>query len=148
MRQTAPAVVARGLPLPEVKSMEPGGDVPFVVAGGNPSGAKSVAAIPFVTRDRGFHTPRASITLDARLAPGEPLGIFGEMGELVVTIAGQSPSRVLACDLAGGFAEDITAHAVCDGGRIALPGDTLRRIGTRQNPTGDDSSPGLVLEFA
>ena len=147
IRQTAPAVVARGLPLPEVKSMEPGGDVPFVAAGGNPSGAKSVAAIPLVTRDRGFHTPRASIALDARLAPGEPLGIFGDIGELSVTIAGRSPSRVLACDLAGGFAEDITARTVFGGGRLTLPGDELSRIGTRQNPTGDDSSPGLVLEL-
>ena len=148
MRQLAAAVVARGMPLPAVKSMEPGGDIPFVVAGRNPSGAKSVAAIPRVTRERGFHTPRAAVTLDARLEPGAQLGVFGELGELTVTTAGRRPARVLACDLAGGFPEDITSVAVCSGDRITLPGATLSRIGTRQNPTGDASSPGLVLETA
>ena len=148
LRQTAPAVVARGLPLPEVKSMEPGGDVPFITAGGNPSGAKSVAAIPLVTEERGLHTPRASVALDARLEAGEPLGVFGELGELAVTIAGRRPSRVFACDLAGGCDEDITPFAQFDGGRLVLPGEVLARVGTRQNPTGDSSSPGLVLRLA
>lgn len=145
LRQSAPAVVSRGLPLPEVRSMDPSGDVPFVVAGQNPNGAKSVAAVPLVTSDRGFHTPRASVTLDARLESGEPLGVFGEFGELTVTLAGRRPSRVLACDLAGGSPEDITSCAVYDGDRITLPGDALTRIGTRQNPTGDTSSPGLYI---
>jgi hypothetical protein len=148
MRQTAPAVVARGIPPPEVRSMEPGGDVPFVVAGGNPSGAKSVAAIPLLTQERGFHTPRASVFLDAGLEKGEPLGVFGEIGELTVTVADSIPSRITVCDLAGGSPEDVTARAEFGGGRIVLPGDVLRRVGTRQNPTGDASSPGLVLELA
>lgn len=125
--------------------MEPGGDVPFVVAGQNPNGAKSVAAVPLVTSDRGFHTPRASVTLDARLEFGEPLGVFGEIGELTVTISGSRPSRVLACDLAGGSPEDITDIVSYGGDRITLPGDALARIGTRQNPTGDTSSPGLFV---
>ena len=146
--QTAPAVVARGLPLPIVKSLEPGGDVPFVAAGRNPNGAKSVASIPLLTQEKGFHTPRASVALDARLAPEEPLGVFGVFGELVVTLAEGRPSRVTACDLAGGYAEDITAATVFSGGRLTLDGETLSRIGTRQNPTGDSSSPGLVLELS
>ena len=148
IRQTAPAVVSRGFPLPEVRGMDPGGDVPFVAAGRNPNGAKSVAAIPIVTQDGGFHAPLASVALDARLERGEPLGVFGEFGELSVTVAGGRPSRVLACDLAGGGAEDITAQVDCGGGRIVLPGKVIDRIGTRQNPTGDESSPGLVLELA
>ena len=148
IRQTAPAVVSRGLPLPEVRSMDPGGEVPFVAAGRNPNGAKSVAAIPIVTQDRGFHTPLASVALDARLERGEPLGVLGEFGELSVTVAGGRPSRVLACDLAGGGAEDITAQVDCGDGRIVLSGEVIGRIGTRQNPTGDESSPGLVLELA
>ena len=147
VRQTASAVVTRGLPLPEVTSLEADGDVPFVTAGRNPNGAKSVAAVPRVTRAKGFHTPRAAVALDAALAVGEPLGVFGDFGELsVTTVAGMS-AHVVARDLAGGPEDDITAATVRSGNRLTWPGEPLRHIGTRQNPPGDPSSSGLVIKL-
>lgn len=147
IRQTAPAVVTRGLPLPEVRSLETDGELPFVTAGRNPSGAKSVAAVPLVTQSRGFHTPRAAVMLDAALAEGEPLGVFGAFGELTVITTADPSAHVVVRDLAGGPEEDITAATVRAGNRMTWSGDLLRRIGTRQNPAGDPSSPGLVIEL-
>ena len=147
IRQTAPAVVTRGLPLPTVTSAEADGSVPFVTAGRNPTGAKSVAAIPLVTRAKGFHTPRAHVELDAQLAPGEPFGVFGTFADLTVTVAAGAGMRVLAGDLAGGGREDITDACRIEKDRLTLPGALLARLGSKQNAPGDLSTPGALVEL-
>lgn len=147
IRQTAPAVVSRGLPLPDVTSAEADGSVPFVTAGRNPSGAKSVAAIPLLTQKKGYHTPRANVVLDARLSCGEPFGAFGVFSALTVTVDAPQDARVLAADLAGGERTDITESCPREKDRLTLPGGLLARLGRAQNAPGDPSSPGVLVEL-
>ena len=53
--------------------------------------------------------------------------------------------RILAKDILGGYAVDITAKCMRTAGKIVLSGDELAKIGLSQNPPGDDSEPGVVV---
>lgn len=144
--QRCPAVVARGLPLPDVASAAK--ETPIVAASRNPeTGALSVASLPFLTDGKGRHTPSAEITLDAALSPDAPLGVFGDCGAVVLR-DGAAGRRIRARDLAGEAAHDITSLCRREGGKVALPGDVLARIGRERNPSGDCSSPGVVVSVA
>lgn len=134
--QTAPARVARGLPLPEVKA---DGDRPYVTCSRHPNGALAVGALPLVRNGR-LETPRADVALDAVLAAEQPLGVFGLFGSLSLKAVG---GRMFAADLAGGAVHDITADVVRSGGRLTLPGELLSRIGKENDR--DASLPGVLV---
>ena len=141
--QVAPACVTRGLPLPEVKGRD--GEVPFVIGSRHPCGALSFAALPLLDPTRMSYTPKADVHFDAALEIGSPVGVFGRFESLV--LADQAGGRqIVAHDILGGEVVDITALCRRAAGRIALPGDELLRIGSSQNPPGDDSEPGVVVE--
>ena len=92
-------------------------------------------------------TPATEITLDAALSPDAPLGVFGDCGAVVLR-DGAAGRRIRARDLAGEAAHDITSLCRREGGKVALPGDVLARIGRERNPSGDCSSPGVVVSVA
>jgi len=141
--QSAPAVVTRGLPLPEVKGTD--GEVPYVLASRHPNGALAVSVMPVLDQHKGSYTPLADIRLDAVLEPGVPLAVFGVMRSLSLA-DGTGGASVFARDLCHGKWIDVTLLCRRTEGRIVLPGEELAKIGASQNPSGDDSEPGALVE--
>jgi len=141
--QTAPAVVSRGLPLPQVRGVT--GEVPYVLASRHPNGSLAVAAMPVLDQHKGSYTPQAEVTVEAALEFGVPLAVFGHVKDLSLA-DGTDGGNVVVRDLLGGAAVDVTSRCRREAGRITLPGDELSRIGTSCNPDGDDSQPGVIVE--
>lgn len=152
LKNSAPARFARSLPLPEVKPDEHH-DVPYVMCARYPEGAVSIGT-QGRTRDRRFWTPLCDITVDASAAGCSKLpyagvfGIFGEYGTLTIrTPLAQAGKRVLAQDLLGDAAEDVTDQVVMGGGELKLSGEFIHRIGTAAAHANDVSDPGLILKI-
>ncbi len=141
--QGAPARVARNMPLPEVD----GDERPYVVACRNPNGAVSVAALPRISSKRGFYRPLAKVNLEVHSLQA-PIGIFGSYRTLVLRFPGDASGlRILAQDLAGDQAFDITGQVTCDGMNITIDGKLIDRVGRSNASPGDLSEPGLVLKL-
>lgn len=145
LRQVAPSVVSRGLPLPEVRCGN--GERPLVCASRSPdTGSLAVASLPMLTVAKGRHTPQADVFLDAALSRSTPLGIFGDITS--VTVQDGAPSaRVFARDLAGGADVDITDRCRRSMNMLTIPGEALSAIGRSANPSEDCSSPGVVVSL-
>lgn len=141
-RQGAPARVSRGLPLPEVTSER---EPPFVLAGRFPNGAVAVATQGRTLHGTNWFFPPTDMTLQLGAASG-PIGIFGHYRTL--TLKSGTPFgkvRLLAHDLAGEKAEDITSQVMINGNTLTLPGGLIDEVGLRAASKGDISDPGLVL---
>ena len=141
--QTGPAVLSRGLPLPSVKTRE--AEAPFVAACRHPNGALAVGAFQRMTGGR-FFTPLADVTVEATLDVGKPLGVFGTFGSLTVKTAVRG-CRVFARDLAGGPTLEITSKTNVEGGRLAIDGGELARVGSMAAPS-EPSAPGALVWIA
>ena len=137
VEQRAPAVVARGLPLPEVRGRA--GDVPFVLASRNPSGALAVGALPRLLPGKGLHTPPADVRLDATLEAGRPLGVFGGFASVTVRVDGPV-GAVRVRRMSGGPERDIAAACSVEGGWLRIPGEALALGGC------DRSIPAVRVE--
>jgi len=141
--QTAPARVSRGMALPEVDSgMEP---APYVIASRNPNGAVAVATLPRMSTGKGIYFPEVDVSIE--ICDGSrAVGIFGRYKSLKLKLSEEvGKCRVLAQDLAGDRAVDITERVKLEGETIILPGHLLRRVGLSAASEGDISEPGLVL---
>jgi hypothetical protein len=89
--------------------------------------------------------PACDVTLSVADAPG-PYGVFGYFDSL--TLASDKPfhgNRVLAQDLAGDKAIDISSMVQVQGENLYIPGKVIRRIGLHSATPGDISAPGLVI---
>lgn len=140
MTQRAPAVIARGLPLPDVQVAS--GRCPFVVASRNRNGATAVCIVPRVHQGDDDCLP--DVSLDYSAGSGAPLAIFGCVRS--VSVSDDSAVRsVLAADLADGEWHDISSCVSRISGRMILDGTILNRIGREKNPPGDFSSPGVKI---
>jgi len=141
--QQAPAITARGLPLPTVHVEE--GPEPFVVAARHPNGAVSVATLPRIATERGYIEPLADVTVEIG-AGNAPVGIFGVYNTLTLRLSEPLGSRrIWAQDLKGSTASDISSRVIRDPMAITLSGDLLREVGLSAADAGDLSHPGLVL---
>jgi hypothetical protein len=145
VRQSAPAVMARNMPLPKV---EIEGDAPFVMATTFPNGAVGVATEGRVKPTDGWHHPRARVTLEMPDS-GKPVGIFGHYDELVLTFKEKlNPgSKVWAQDLLADQATDVTGQVKISGNTLTVSGDLIDEVGTSAGSEGDTSAPGLVLQI-
>lgn len=144
VRQVSPAVVARGMELPGVKSMEAGGAVPYVVAAKYPNGMASVAALPRSYGGTAYMFPKAEVSIDWTLEPGKAAGLFGHFGAVKMKCAGAS--RIYASDLAGGVEHDVTHLVKTEGGVLTVPGGIVSKIG--KEAAKDESWPGMLLRMA
>lgn len=141
-RQGAPARASRGLPLPEVTS---DGEPPFVVAGRFPNGAVAVATQGRTLEGKNWFFSPTDVTLQLGSASG-PIGIFGRYRSLTLQSAAPlGDVRILAQDLAGVQAEDITSQVTIKANTLILPGALIEKVGLRAASQGDTSDPGLVL---
>ena len=142
--QGAPAVLARNMELPVVSSDR---EKPFVFTARFPNGAVAVGAQERTSPERAWYMPHSSVTINAGNAPG-PFGVFGHYKSLTFEfLHAPSGKRVLAQDLAGNEALDITAMTSKVGNSVTINGDLLRRIGLLAGTSGDLSSPGAVVAF-
>jgi hypothetical protein len=142
VRQGAPACLARNIGLPVVKAK---GERPFVFATRFPNGAVAIAAQERTQVGNAWYMPSCEVTLSVADASG-PYGVFGYFDSL--TLASDKPlhgKQVLAQDLAGDEAIDISSMVEAQGKNLYIPGDVLRRIGLHKATPGDISAPGLVI---
>jgi hypothetical protein len=146
---SAPATVARGLPLPTI-SLASGTVKPYVIASRNPNGAVSVATLGRTlshgAEDRQWITgENADVSLEVGANTG-PIGIFGRYHTLTLVFDKSMRGRkILAQDLAGDTAKDITRQVRITDKQIVIPGELIDRVGLSAATPGDKSEPGLVL---
>lgn len=145
VRQGAPAAITRNLKLPHV---EAAGEKPFVLATRFPNGAVAIAVQERTRTDNAWFMPSCDVTLDVSDATG-PFGIFGRFNSL--TLVSERPFEgrlVLAQDLAGEEAFDISDHVRVQGNHLYIPGPVIQQIGLHSATQGDLSSPGMMLSLA
>jgi hypothetical protein len=141
--QSAPAVTARGMPLPDV-SVTGTGEAPYVVASRFPGGAVAVASLPRTDPKRGIYLPLADVSIE--WDGSQPLGVFGRFQSLRLCMNQPLGSkRVWAQDLAGEYAQEITSQVHSSKEEINLPGELIERVGVEAASSGDISEPGLVV---
>jgi hypothetical protein len=142
VHQGAPARIARNLILPEVSAKE---EKPFVFATRFPNGAVAIGAQERTHVGKAWYLPACDLTLSVSDAPG-PFGIFGSPRS--VTLVFDRPisgKRIMAQDLAGDTAVDITRSVRLRGKTLYVPGEVIRTEGLRHATPGDLSAPGLVI---
>ena len=142
---SAPARVSRNMSIPEIDDMT--ADRPYLLCSRYPDGETAVSALPRrIGRERIAKAVNVSIDIDDIY---RPIGVFGVFGSLTLKADGLKGKvfRVLAQDLAGDKAVDISkAVSITDKG-IAIPGEVLNRIGTMAATPGDISAPGIVIRI-
>ena len=139
VKQGAPAVVTRGLPLPEVKAEGP---KPFVCGARYPNGAIALAFLPRVAGGRGYVECLADVTLDAKLEAGKPLGVFGRFRTLTLKGGIAEGAHIQARQLPYGKACDVTVLCtVGEDGSVTIP------MAVFEKPQGD-YTPNVVIEVA
>lgn len=141
IEQSAPTVVARGLPLPVVTGAEP---PPYVVASRHPNGAVALSVGP---RNRSMSPgPGLPTVALSGLSAEHPLGVFGALDGLELRHVAPVPAtaRLLAQDLLDNDAWDITDHVLRDGARVCLDDALLKRLRSRQASDGWEGG-GLLL---
>lgn len=119
------------------------GNIPFVVCSRNPNGAVSVATL-CRTSAASCHTPECDIRIQAPDA--SCFGIFGYYNSLQIT-GNFSGKTILAQDLAGDSAVNITRLVTLSGSGLIISGDVISTIGTLSQQEDDTSEPGLVLKI-
>lgn len=143
-RQGAPAILSRNLELPAVKSS---GERPFIVTGRFPNGAAAIATLQRTHAPNRWYTPAADVTWNVGSAQG-PYGVFGRFKTLTLTFSQSVKGvRVLAQDLSGELATDITSHVEIERNAITLSGTLIEHVGLSAATAGDLSDPGLVIRF-
>ena len=139
VKQGAPAVVTRGLPLPEVKAEGP---KPFICGARYPNGAIALAFLPRVVDGKGYVECLADVTLDAKLEAGKPLGVFGRFRTLMLKGGIADGAHIQARQLPYGKACDVTALCtVGEDGSVIIP------MAVFEKPQGD-YTPNAVIEVA
>lgn len=141
IHQTAPAVIARGMPLPRVEAPE---ELPFVTCSQNPTGAVTVAAHRRVFPVRQERLPLCSVLLE----PGHPapfLGVFGSFREICLRLP-ERPGKALQVwgqSLLSKQAVEVTHRATLgEDGILHIPGALIEEL---YRPTPSDLSDPAVL---
>ncbi len=144
--ESAPAVMTRNCPLPEVIPTA-SGDRPFVIAMRHPNGTYALAALPRFRYDV-WEIPPVRITMDIEKTDGI-IGIFGEFESVSFRFAQDiSALRVLLQDPLDDSAWDVTGDVCMDYSVLTLPGSLIHKVGLSGASDGDVSRPGVVLKLA
>ncbi len=140
---TAPASIARNLPLPRVDAA---GEKPYVLCSVHPdSGALCVAATPCTFAQSVDLAPLADICVEGGAAHA-PVGLFGRFRSL--TIVFDRPvegCRVLVQNLLCDTAADVTAQMLLSGNRLRVPGKLMTEIGAPEDA--ETGIPAVVLRL-
>lgn len=141
---SAPARVSRRMPLPEVSYV--GYERPYLLASRYPNGAVALAAIGR-TLGREYICHRVGVSIEVEDIT-KPIGLFGPLGDVTLkTTMPKKAVRVLAQDLKGDRAIDITSRLCITNAGIVVPADVIREVGLMAATPGDLSDPGMVLQI-
>lgn len=149
LTETAPAIMARGCELPEVVTRN-GYVTPFVAASVNPiTGAASIGCFRRTVDPNVTIAGMADVTFRVG-SDTAPIGVFGNFGSLTLIMEDDYSDgvKVLAQDLLGTDAEDISAYVKVEGNRITIDGTVLRRVGRSARTDKDTSDPSLILRIS
>ncbi|WP_419195043.1 hypothetical protein [Novipirellula herctigrandis] len=143
--QSAPAIMARNMPLPKV---EIDGMPPYVCATTYPNGPTGIACEGRVSIDDQWFHPRAKVTVRIKDA-SQPIGIVGHYDRLVLEFADsiEDVRYVWAQDLLSDEAVDIKGKVRIDGAKLSIDGAFIDELGTFAGDKGDNSAPGMVLKL-
>jgi len=143
--QSAPAIMARNMPLPKV---ECDGPHPYVCATTYPNGPTGIATEGRVSPENRWFEPLAKVSVQIKDA-SQPIGIVGNYKELVLTFAGpiEGAKHVWAQDLLADKAMDIRSRVVVAGNTLTIPGEVIKAVGRSAGDKGDISAPGMVLRL-
>ncbi|MBQ7638586.1 MAG: hypothetical protein IJS90_06780 [Clostridia bacterium] len=141
---SAPASIARNMPLPEVFSE---GEKPYVLCSVHPyNGALCVAVTPRTFPEGIDLAPLADIIVQGG-SPEKPVGLFGRFASLRVDFGKPAENRrVYAQNLLSDTAEDVTALVGISGNRLTVPGELMLRIGTPENR--ENGVPAVVIKLS
>jgi hypothetical protein len=145
--QGAAARSARGLNLPVVRTHSTNKDsIPFVIAGRYPNGAVSIATLGRTKPNNNWYFPKAAVSITVPDSTKQ-FGIFGYYDSLsfVFSSAVASGIKVLAQDLAGDSAVNITSMVKISTNTLTIPGAIIAQIGLSAKTTGDVSDPGMLM---
>ena len=145
VRQSAPAIMARNIALPEVEFK---GLAPYVMASRFPNGAIAIVTEGRVMPNQSWFHPRADITLK-ELNIDKPIGIFGHYESLSLDFGQALPKGIIIYtqDLLAKQAINITKDVTIKENIIMIPGSLIDKIGTSAGSNGDISVPGMVLKI-
>jgi len=143
--QSAPAIMARNMPLPTVEAME---NPPYLMASTYPNGPLAIATEGRVLPSNTWFEPRAKVTVPVKDAQ-EIIGVFGHYDTLTLTFSGslEGVSHIWAQDLLAEHAVDILSKVKIIGNSLTIPGKLIDSIGTSAGDKGDISVPGLVIRI-
>lgn len=140
---TAPAAIARNMPLPTVLA---DGEKPYVLCSVHPdNGALCVAVTPRTFVQGVDLAPLADIRVQGG-SPEQPVGLFGRFSSLTVDF--EEPvegMRVYAQSLLSDTAEDVTQRVRLSGNLLTVPGKQMLQIGTPEDPK--HGIPALVMQL-
>lgn len=129
IRETAPAVMARGCALPTVDPV--GKEKPYVLASRNPhTGAYAIASI----RRNIVPNPMTVVPADVSWELEDMdafVGVFGYFESLTLVYPQEIPAgcRIFAQNLMDDEAQDITGQVQTEGCRLTIPGRTIMQTG-------------------
>ncbi|TWU40536.1 hypothetical protein [Novipirellula artificiosorum] len=143
--QSAPAIMARNMPLPEV---EIEGEPPYVCATSYPNGPTGIATEGRVKPENHWFHPRAKVTVKIKNA-AQPIGIAGHYDELVLEFAGsiEGIRHVWAQDLLADQSVDIKDQVTLLSTKMIIDGELIDRVGTSAGDDGDLSAPGMLIKL-
>lgn len=144
IHQSAPAVIARNIPLPRVTAEK---ERPFITCAQHPNGALSVAAHRRLLPTRQNVLPLCSVTLQPRnMVPY--LGVFGSFQQVTVQFPAKlgQQMRVLGQSLLAQEARDVTSQVrLSNQGELCIPGALLEELYRPTATPGDLSDPAVLF---
>lgn len=143
--QSAPAIMARNLPLPRVEAE---GEPPYVMATKYPNGSVCIATEGRVRPEDEWFYPRARVTVELDELVGK-IGVFGYYKELVLVCPEDLSAvrHIWAQDLLADSSVDIKEKVQIKGNRLIIPGSLIQEIGLSAADDGDTSAPGMVIRI-
>ncbi len=141
IHQTAPAIIARGLPLPHVEAR---GEAPFLTCSQNPNGALTVAAHRRLLPERRETLPLCSVELEPERFPPF-VGLLGSFRQVTVHLS-RCPKQVLAQSLLAEEASDVTQRVrIEEDGTLIIPGELVEELYRPTAAPGDCSDPSVLF---
>lgn len=145
VRQSAPAIMARNIALPEVKYKEL---APYVMASKFPNGAIAISTEGRVTPDESWIHPKADIVL-REVELNRPIGIFGYYESLSLEFSKDLPEniKIYGQDLLAKEAINITKKVKIHKNKIIIQGDLIEETGQKAGDKDDISGPGMLIKI-
>lgn len=145
VRQSAPAIMARNIALPEVKYKVL---APYVMASKFSNGAIAIATEGRVTPRQSWIHPKADIVLK-EVETNKPIGIFGYYESLTLDFLQILPNniKIYGQDLLSEKAIDITEKVTINKKQIVISGGLIEEIGRMAGDPDDISVPGMVIKI-